>query len=176
MKSLRLKVIMLTLGIGLGVLVLIISICIFAINSNSRHLLDLNSNIIFRDYDKNIKNQVENVISLIEGVRKYQVANNLSEEQGKILARELVRGLRYDSTNYFWIDDYDGINILLPPSPAGEGKSRINMKDVKGKELVKELIVNGHQTDGGYTDYWFPRPGATEASRKRGFTKSFEPL
>ncbi len=86
---------------------------------------------------------MENVVSLIESVRKYQLANNLSEAQGKILARELVRDLRYDKVNYFWIDDFDGINILLPPSPGGEGKSRINLKDVKGKEMVRELIANG---------------------------------
>jgi len=174
MKSLRLKVIILTLGTGLGVLIFIISICIFAINRNSSQLLKLNEDIIFRDYDKNIKNQVENVISLIAAVRKYQVANNLSDQQGKILARELVRDLRYDKTNYFWIDDYDGINILLPPSPGGEGKSRINLKDVKGKEMVKELIANGKLSDGGFTEYWFPRPGEKDASRKRGYTKSFD--
>lgn len=174
MKSLRLKVIMLTLGTGLGVLVVIISISIFAINRNSRQLLKLNEEIIFRDYDKNIKNQVENVVSLIESVRKYQLANNLSEAQGKILARELVRDLRYDKVNYFWIDDFDGINILLPPSPGGEGKSRINLKDVKGKEMVRELIANGRLPEGGYTEYWFPRPGEKDASRKRGYTKSFD--
>lgn len=174
MKSLRLKVIMLTLGTGLGVLVVIISISIFAINRNSSQLLKLNEEIIFRDYDKNIKNQVENVVSLIESVRKYQLANNLSEAQGKILARELVRDLRYDKVNYFWIDDFDGINILLPPSPGGEGKSRINLKDVKGKEMVRELIANGRLPEGGYTEYWFPRPGEKGASRKRGYTKSFD--
>jgi len=174
MKSLRLKVIMLTLGTGLGVLVVIISISIFAINRNSSQLLKLNEEIIFRDYDKNIKNQVENVVSLIESVRKYQLANNLSEAQGKILARELVRDLRYDKVNYFWIDDFDGINILLPPSPGGEGKSRINLKDVKGKEMVRELIANGRLPEGGYTEYWFPRPGEKDASRKRGYTKSFD--
>ncbi|HPF06364.1 MAG TPA: methyl-accepting chemotaxis protein [Spirochaetota bacterium] len=174
MKSLRLKIIILTLGTGLGVLLFIISICIFAINRNSSQLLKLNEDIIFSDYDKNIKNQVENVISLIESVRKYQIANNLSEQQGKILARELVRDLRYDKVNYFWIDDFDGINILLPPSPGGEGKSRINLKDVKGKEMIKELIANGRLPEGGYTDYWFPRPGEKEASRKRGYTKSFD--
>jgi hypothetical protein len=48
---------MLTLGTGLGVLVVIISISIFAINRNSSQLLKLNEEIIFRDYDKNIKNQ-----------------------------------------------------------------------------------------------------------------------
>lgn len=174
MKSLRLEVIMLTLGTGLGVLVLIISICIFAINRNSSQLLQLNEDIIFKDYDKNINNQVENVISLIGAVRKYQIANNLSEQQGKLLARELVRDLRYDKENYFWIDDFEGINILLPPNPAGEGKSRINLRDVNGKEMVKELIANGKLPDGGYTDYWFPRPGEKDASRKRGYTKSFD--
>lgn len=174
MKSLRLKIIMLTLGTGLGVLIFIISISIFAINRNSSQLLKLNEEIIFSDYDKNIKNQVENVVSLIGAVRKYQIANNLSDQQGKLLARELVRDLRYDVENYFWIDDFEGINILLPPNPAGEGKSRINLKDVKGKEMVKELIANGKLPDGGYSDYWFPRPGEKEASRKRGYTKSFD--
>jgi len=175
MKSLRLKVIMLTLGIGIGVLVLSISISIYAINKNSGHLLELNSDIIFTDYDKNIKNQVENIVSLVDSIRKYQLANNLSDEQGKKLAREFIRSIRYDGTNYFWIDDFEGINILLPPSPAGEGKSRINLKDVKGKEMIKELIAKGREPQGGYTDYWFPRPGEKEASRKRGYTKSFDP-
>ncbi len=86
MKSLRLKVIMLTLGTGLGVLILIIGISIFSINRYSAQLLDMNKNAIFNDYDKNVKNQVENVISLLESIRKYQLANNFTDEQGKNLA------------------------------------------------------------------------------------------
>lgn len=175
MKSLRLKIIMLTLGIGLGVLILIIGISIFSINRYSRQLLSMNKDVIFLDYDKNVKNQVENVISLLEAVRKYQVANNLTDEQGKNLARELVRGLKYNITGYFWIDDFEGINTCNPPDPSIEGKSRINMKDVNGKEMVKEVIANGRNPEGGYTDYWFPKPGQTKADRKRSYSKSFDP-
>lgn len=175
MKSLRLKVIMLTLGTGIGVLILIIGISIFSINRYSRQLLDMNKNAIFDDYDKNVKNQVENVISLLDAIKKYQVANNLTNEQGKNLARELVRGLNYNKTGYFWIDDFEGINACNPPDPSIEGKSRIDMKDVNGKLLIKEIIENGRMSEGGFTDYWFPKPGETKADRKRSYSKSFEP-
>ncbi|HOP31586.1 MAG TPA: methyl-accepting chemotaxis protein [Spirochaetota bacterium] len=175
MKSLRLKVIMLTLGTGLGVLILIIGISIFSINKYSRQLLDMNKNAIFNDYDKNVKNQVENVISLLESVKKYQTANNLTDAQGKNLARELVRGLKYNKTGYFWIDDFEGVNACNPPDPSIEGKSRIGMQDVNGKFLIKEIIENGRQPEGGFTDYWFPKPGETKADRKRSYSKSFEP-
>jgi len=175
MKSLRLKVIMLTLGTGLGVLILIIAISIISINRYSRQLLDMNQNLIFSDYDKNVKNQVENVISLLDAIRKYQLANNLSDEQGKNLARELIRGLKYDKTGYFWIDDFNGVNYCNPPDPSIEGKSRIDTKDVNGKYLIKEIIANGRLPEGGFTDYWFPKPGETKADRKRSYSKAFEP-
>lgn len=174
MKSLRLKVIMLTLGTGLGVLILIIGISIFSINRYSAQLLEMNKNAIFNDYDKNVKNQVENVISLLESIRKYQLANNFTDEQGKNLARELVRGLNYNKNGYFWIDDYEGINVCNPPDPSIEGKSRIETKDVNGKYLIKEIIANGRLPEGGFTDYWFPKPGETKADRKRSYSKSFD--
>lgn len=83
MKSLRLKVIMLTLGTGLGALILVIMISLYSINKYSEQLLEMNRDVIFTDYDNNVKNQVENVISLLDAVRKYQLANNLTDDQGK---------------------------------------------------------------------------------------------
>jgi methyl-accepting chemotaxis protein len=175
MKSLKLKVILLMLGVGLGTLILIITVSLFSISRYSSQLLKLNKEVIFNDYDKNVKNQVENAISLIESIYKYQKANNLMDEQGKQLAREFVRGLKYGESGYFWIDDYEGINIANAANIATEGISRIGMKDVNGKELIREIIENGRKPDGGYTDYWFPRPGEKEANPKRSYSRSFEP-
>lgn len=175
MKSLRLKVILLTLGTGLGVLVIIISISIFSINRYSTRLLEMNKGVVFSDYDKNVKNQIENGISLIEAVYKYQKANNISEDQGKNLAKTLVRELKYDKSGYFWIDDYEGVNVCFPGHTGEEGKSRIDNKDVNGTFFIKEIIENGRKSEGGFTDYWFPKPGETQANRKRSFSKSFEP-
>ncbi len=90
MKKLRSKLILLTLGTGLGALILIITVSLFSINRYRAQLLKLNRDVIFTDHDKNVKNQVENVISLIEGVYKYQQANNLADEQGKEMVGTLV--------------------------------------------------------------------------------------
>lgn len=175
MKSLRLQIIFLTLGAGLGVLFIILSISIFSINRYSSQLLKMNKDIIFESYDRNVKNQVENVISLIDAVYKYQITNSLSDDQGKSLARNLVRSLKYNKTGYFWIDDFEGINICNPANTLDEGKSRIGIKDVNGKELIREIIENGRRPEGGFTDYWFPKPGEKEASKKRSYSRSFEP-
>jgi methyl-accepting chemotaxis protein len=175
MKSLKIKVILLMLGVGLGTLILIIAVSLFSISRYSSQLLKLNKEIIFNDYDKNVKNQVENAVSLIESIYKYQKVNNLTDEQGKQLARELVRGLKYGEGGYFWIDDYEGVNIANAANIATEGISRIGMKDVNGKELIREIIENGRKPEGGYTEYWFPRLGEKEANPKRSYSKSFEP-
>jgi len=175
MKSLKIKMIFLMLSIGIGTLILIITVSLLSINRYSSQLIKLNKEVIFNDYDKNVKNQVENTISLIEGIYKYQKANNLNDQQGKELAVELVRSLKYGESGYFWIDDYEGMNICNAANPATEGKSRIAMKDVNNKELIREIIENGRKPEGGYTEYWFPRPGEKEANPKRSYSKSFEP-
>jgi len=41
---------------------------------------------------------------------------------------------------------------------------------------VKEIIENGKKENGGYTEYWFPKSGETEASLKRGYSKLYEPF
>ncbi len=174
MKSLRLKVIMLMLLSGISVLLIVISISLFSIYRNSSQLLNQTKEVIFSDYDKNVRNQVENAVSLIKAVHKYQEENRLTDEQGKSLARELVRGLKYDKNGYFWIDDFEGINICNPPDPSTEEKSRIALKDVNGKEIIKEIIANGKLAEGGYTDYWYPKPGEKEANRKRSYSKSYD--
>ncbi len=175
MKSLKQKIILLMLASGLSIIIILLSITVFSINRYSSQLMRLNENTVNSDYDMNIRNQVENTVSLVDAVHRYQQSRGLSDSQGKEIARELIRTIRYNESGYFWIDDFDGVNVLLPPTPKAEGKSRINLKDVKGKELIKEILAKGKQEKGGFTDYWFPKPGEKEASLKRGYSKSFAP-
>ncbi len=174
MRGIKFKVISLTLGTGAGVLLIIISITLFSIYSYSTRLLSLNKDAIFDDYDKSIKDLVDSAVSLIDSVHSYQKANNLTDTEGKKLAGDLVRGLKYGKSGYFWIDDYEGINICFPGHPEDEGKSRISSKDQNGTLFIKEIIEKGRMPGGGFTDYWFPKPGEVKADRKRSYSRSFE--
>ncbi len=57
-----------------------------------------------------------------------------------------------------------------------EGKSRLEMQDAKGKYLIKEIIENGKKEEGGFTDYYFPKEGGSEALPKRSYSKLFKPF
>lgn len=119
-------------------------------------------------FDKLIKSEVETAVSLLAQVAKLRDEGKLDKAQAPIQAAAILRGLRYSGDNYFWADTTEGVNVVLLGG-ASEGKSRIDLKDVKGFELVKAIIKTG-KDGGGYTDYWFPRAGETTALPKRGYS------
>lgn len=126
-------------------------------------------------YDEQIKQQVENVISLCQTIYDQYQAGVYTEEEAKKLAADEIRQLRYGDAGYFWVDQYDGTNVVLLGNDT-EGTNRMETKDANGYQMVKEIIRVGQEADGGYTDYVFPKEGETEPSPKRSYSKAFEPF
>jgi len=128
-----------------------------------------------QDYDEYIKSQVSSVITLFDSINKKYKNGEYTLEEAKKLSADLVRDLRYKDGAYFWIDTKDGQNVVLLGNKT-EGTNRLNTKDVNGYEMIKDIIKNGMQEGGGYTEYWFPKEGKTEASPKRAYSKYYEPF
>jgi methyl-accepting chemotaxis protein len=141
----------------------------------NRISLEVLEKTIREDYDEYIKSQVSSVITLIDGINKKYKDGEYTLEEAKKLSADLVRGLRYKEGAYFWIDTTEGQNVVLLGNKT-EGTNRLNSKDVNGYEMIKEIIKNGMKEGGGFTEYWFPKEGATEASPKRAYSKSYEPF
>ena len=126
-------------------------------------------------YDEQIKQQVDNVISLCQTIYDQYQAGVYTEEEAKKLTADEIRQLRYGDAGYFWVDQYDGTNVVLLGNDT-EGTNRMETKDANGYQMVKEIIRVGQEADGGYTDYVFPKEGETEPSPKRSYSKAFEPF
>ena len=126
-------------------------------------------------YDEQIKQQVDNVISLCQTIYDQYQAGVYTEEEAKKLAADEIRQLRYGDAGYFWVDQYDGTNVVLLGNDT-EGTNRMETKDANGYQMVKEIIRVSQEADGGYTDYVFPKEGETEPSPKRSYSKAFEPF
>lgn len=129
---------------------------------------------LYEDYDEQIKGQVENVITLLENIYEKQQEGEYTEKEAKELAADIVRNLRYGASGYFWIDTYEGENVVLLGNET-EGTNRMDAKDVNDYEYIKAIIEAGKQEDGGFTEYYFPKEGGDEAYPKRGYSKAFEP-
>jgi cytochrome c len=78
----------------------------------------------------------------------------------------------YMGKTYVFVDDYNGTVLVNPPSPEIEGKNLLDMKDAKGKTLVREFINVAKTKGSGWVDYWWPKPGEDKPSRKLSYIKN----
>ena len=130
--------------------------------------------VLYDDYDEQIKDQVGNVITLLEEIYAECQEGTYTEEEAQKQAADLVRELRYGDSGYFWIDTYEGDNVVLLGQET-EGTNRMELEDSQGYQMIKDIIKNGRQEDGGFTEYYFTKEGSTETYPKRAYSKAFEP-
>lgn len=130
--------------------------------------------MLYEQFDRSMKLEVETAHSLVQKLYTQQQQGLLSEAEAKKQAAALVRDLRFDNGNYFWIDTTEGINVVLLGRDV-EGKSRIDLVDAKGNKFIRDIINSGMQPNGGYADYWFPKPNETEDLPKRSYSLLFKP-
>jgi len=130
--------------------------------------------VLYKDYDTQIKGQVENVITLLETIYAEYQNGSYTEDEAKTLASDIVRELRYGESGYFWIDTYEGDNVVLLGEKT-EGTNRLETKDSNGYQMIKDIIQNGRQENGGYTEYYYTKEGSTQTYPKRAYSKAFEP-
>ena len=129
---------------------------------------------LFADYDAYLVAQVKVAVSMVDQFKKDADAGLMSMAEAKTAAADKLRGLRYSESGYFWADTSDGTNVVMLGNET-EGTNRLSLQDVNGKYIVQELIAAA-KAGGGFTDYWFPKAGETEASRKRGYTERYAPF
>ncbi|MEL0633981.1 methyl-accepting chemotaxis protein [Pseudoalteromonas carrageenovora] len=119
------------------------------------------------------QNVVETAYSVIEHYYALEQNNTLTQEQAQTQALEAVRALRYDKTNYFWINNYQPAMVMHPIKPALEGKDLTNNKDPDGKALFVEMVNIVKQNSEGFIPYKWPKPGKEQPVDKIAFVKGF---
>ncbi len=128
-----------------------------------------------KESEKTLSRLVEVPIEIMKEYDSKVKSGELTLEDAQKEAKERISKLRYDETNYFWIDNTNYINISLPPNTKVEGTSREGTLDKNGKAMVKEM-VDGAKKDGfSYVTYYFPKAGEDIPLLKLGHTKLFTP-
>mgnify|MGYP000924222916 FL=1 len=174
-SSLRMKFIILMIGTSLVTVICITALWLQTLRMEAQTQLENYRTQLLQDVDTSLKNEAQIVVSLLEKVYQQQQAGLLSEPEAKKIAADLVRDLRYDDgKGYFWIDTADGVNVVLLGRDV-EGKSRIDLVDPNGVHFIQEMLKNGQQSGGGYTDLSFAKPGETTPLPKRNYTTTFAP-
>lgn len=82
---------------------------------------------------------------------------------------------------WVWKDSYvfvyscrDNSMIAHPLRPDMVGRPILQMKDEKGHFLFQDMCKVGDKADGGWVEYWWPKPGEPTSSRKISYVHSAE--
>jgi methyl-accepting chemotaxis protein len=87
----------------------------------------------------------------------------------------IIRSLRYDKVEYFWINDHSQMVMAHGAKPDLEGKDMSNLKDPNGKVLFVEFVKVVKGEGAGFVDYLWPKPGSEKPVEKLSYVKGFEP-
>jgi len=120
------------------------------------------------------KHLVESGASILKHFHALAQAGSMPEADAKKAATEALRAVRYDANNYLFVVGTDHHYVLLPPKPEMEGRDASGLKDTNGKQIILEIVKAG-AAGGGFIDYWYPKPGGTEALPKVSYALGFAP-
>jgi methyl-accepting chemotaxis protein len=98
-----------------------------------------------------------------------------SMEEAQTRAKRLIKALRYDDTNYFWINDFNAYMVMHPIKPELDGKDLSNTADPAGKKICSEFAKMAKEHGEGIVPYLWPKPGMQEPVDKISFVKAFKP-
>ncbi|WP_434563400.1 methyl-accepting chemotaxis protein [Pseudomonas sp. Z5-35] len=154
-------------------LILIVSI-VMLFTLGAFMLKQIHTDLYQAKYEK-----TEHVVQTASGVLSYyhglETAGTLTREAAQKQALSTVRGLRYDQTDYFWINDLTPVMVMHPTNPKLEGQNLSAIRDPNGYALFNEMVAIAKAKGAGMINYLWPKPGAEAPVGKTSYVKLFEP-
>ena len=123
--------------------------------------------------------KTQHVVQTASGVLSYyhglETAGTLTRDAAQKQALSAVRGLRYNETDYFWINDLTPVMVMHPANPKLEGQNLSAIRDPNGYALFNEMVAIAKSKGAGMINYLWPKPGAEAPVGKTSYVKLFEP-
>ena len=118
---------------------------------------------------------VETATGILEYFNKLAQAGKIPEKEAKNSALSLIRTLRYEKDDYFWINDMRPAMIMHPYNTELEGKDLSDYKDPSGRKLFVNAVETVKKQEAGFIYYQWQKPGYNQPVRKVSYVKGFAP-
>ncbi len=138
-----------------------------AINELYQNLLD----------DRQIKTRhvVETTYNIIRYFGDQAESGAMAKEQAQKLAIEVVKGLRYEEKEYFWINDMHPTMVMHPYKSKLDGQDLSGFEDPNGKRLFVAFVDEVKRNGAGFVDYLWSKPGHDKPVPKISYVKGYAP-
>jgi methyl-accepting chemotaxis protein len=118
----------------------------------------------------------EDAVSLVKSAYERSQKGELTEDAAKMLVKDQLRKLRYGNNEYYYVHDYDGVNIVHGAKPEREGQNYYNFVDPSGRQIIKEQIDRARDGTGAVIALSpLGRSGSDAPVSKLSYAIAFEP-
>jgi len=114
---------------------------------------------------------VESAWGVLDHFQKAAAEGRMSEADAKAAAIAVVKGMRYEDADYFWINDTEPRMVMHPMKPELDGQDLSGYTDPNGKHLFVSFVEVCQSKGAGFVDYMWPKPGSDKPVPKISYVK-----
>ncbi len=120
-----------------------------------------------------LQHLTESALSIVDELNN-QVANQqLTLEQAQNTARSVIRSMRFNGADYFWVQDMSGTMVMHPIKPSLEGRDMTGLKDINGKAFFASMVNQVKNKGEGSELYYWNKPGSEQPVPKLSYLKAY---
>jgi len=161
-------------GIAHRVIMLIVLMSLSMIALTGVRLYELDVELVEQKRNE-LRQLVESAVAIADSYHKRAEAGEMTMEEAQQAALYAIGGIRYNGSDYFWVNDMQPAMVMHPIKPALVGKDLSGLKDPAGKALFMEFVSVVRADGAGYVGYLWPKPGAEQPVPKESFVQGFAP-
>lgn len=154
-------------------LILVVAIVMLIIQG-ALLLKQIEADLYAAKYEKT-QHVVQSAAGILQHYHTLEAAGGITREAAQKQAAEIIRNLRYDGQEYFWINDQTPVMVMHPTNPKLEGQNLSGFKDPDGKALFNEMVAISKSQGAGQVNYRWPKPGASDPVPKVSYVQLFQP-
>jgi methyl-accepting chemotaxis protein len=118
----------------------------------------------------------EAAVSMVKSAYARAQSGELTEDAAKTLVKDQLRKLRYGNGEYYYVHDYDGLNVVHGAKPEREGHNFYDFVDPSGRHIIKEQIDAARNGTGAVIAISpLARAGSTDPVTKLSYAIAFDP-
>ena len=121
------------------------------------------------------REHVETAMSVVEAAYASEQSGEKTREEAQADALSTIAAMRYDGSQYFWINDHTPTVIMHPIKPELDGTDVSGMEDSNGVKIFVEFTKTVEADGAGFVSYLWPKPGQDAPEAKISYVAGFEP-
>jgi methyl-accepting chemotaxis protein len=131
--------------------------------------------MLLKEREAGVRQAVETAHGVLRHYQALAAGGKLGDGEARAAALGMLKSMRYDGQEYFWVNDLDARMVMHPVKPELDGKDLSGLADANGKHLFSEFARVVKADGAGFVSYLWPKPGSERPVQKISYVQGFAP-